>query len=57
MVDLATLTGAIIIALGHEKAGVFANDDALAGAFLAAADGRGRGRLADAAGAGLRQGC
>jgi leucyl aminopeptidase len=37
MVDLATLTGAIIIALGHENAGVFSNDDALANAFLAAA--------------------
>ncbi len=37
MVDLATLTGAIIIALGHEKAGVFANDDGLCDAFLAAA--------------------
>lgn len=30
MVDLATLTGAIIIALGHEHAGMFANDDGLA---------------------------
>ncbi|MBV9955623.1 MAG: leucyl aminopeptidase [Pseudolabrys sp.] len=30
MVDLATLTGAIIIALGHEHAGLFANDDKLA---------------------------
>jgi leucyl aminopeptidase len=30
MVDLATLTGAIIIALGHEHAGLFANDDTLA---------------------------
>jgi leucyl aminopeptidase len=30
MVDLATLTGAIIIALGHEYAGMFTNDDALA---------------------------
>ncbi|MFT3972861.1 MAG: leucyl aminopeptidase [Amaricoccus sp.] len=37
IVDLATLTGAIIIALGHEMAGVFANDDTLADAFLAAA--------------------
>ncbi len=37
IVDLATLTGAIIIALGHELAGVFANDDGLAAAFLAAA--------------------
>jgi leucyl aminopeptidase len=30
MVDLATLTGAIIISLGHEYAGLFANDDTLA---------------------------
>jgi leucyl aminopeptidase len=29
MVDLATLTGAIIIALGHEHAGLFSNDDKL----------------------------
>ena len=31
MVDLATLTGAIIVALGHEHAGLFCNDDKLAG--------------------------
>lgn len=30
IVDLATLTGAMIIALGHEYAGVFSNDDTLA---------------------------
>ena len=30
MVDLATLTGAIIVGLGHEHAGMFSNDDALA---------------------------
>ncbi len=30
MVDLATLTGAIIVALGHEYAGMFSNDDKLA---------------------------
>src|SRR5882724_5374111 len=30
MVDLATLTGAIIVSLGHEYAGLFANDDKLA---------------------------
>ncbi len=29
MVNLATLTGAIVIALGHEYAGLFSNDDAL----------------------------
>ncbi|MCW2243022.1 leucyl aminopeptidase [Azospirillum canadense] len=36
MVDLATLTGAVIIALGHEHAGLFATDDALADGLLAA---------------------
>src|SRR5260370_15077050 len=30
MVDLATLTGAILVALGQEYAGLFANDDKLA---------------------------
>lgn len=30
MVDLATLTGAVIIALGHEYAGLFSNNDTLA---------------------------
>jgi len=29
MIDLATLTGAIIVALGHEHAGLFSNDDEL----------------------------
>ncbi len=43
VIDLATLTGAIIIALGHEKAGVFANDDALADDFLKAAADVGEG--------------
>jgi len=36
MVDLATLTGAIIIALGSEHAGLFSNDDQLAGRLVAA---------------------
>ncbi len=36
MVDLATLTGAIIIALGNEHAGLFASDDALAESITAA---------------------
>jgi leucyl aminopeptidase len=43
MIDLATLTGAIIIALGHENAGVFSNDDALCNAFLGAAQSEGEG--------------
>ncbi len=30
MIDLATLTGACVVALGHENAGLFANDETLA---------------------------
>ncbi len=36
IVDLATLTGAIIVGLGHEYAGMFANDDKLADRLFAA---------------------
>jgi len=36
MIDLATLTGAMIVSLGHEHAGLFANDDGLADQLLAA---------------------
>ncbi|MBP2227353.1 leucyl aminopeptidase [Azospirillum agricola] len=36
MIDLATLTGAIIVALGHEHAGLFSNDDALSANLTAA---------------------
>jgi leucyl aminopeptidase len=36
MVDLATLTGAIIIGLGHEYGGLFSNDDALSQKLTAA---------------------
>ncbi|MEM9724939.1 MAG: leucyl aminopeptidase [Pseudomonadota bacterium] len=43
MVDLATLTGAIIVALGHHKAGLFANDDDWAAAIEKAADAEGEG--------------
>ncbi|MBN2630594.1 MAG: leucyl aminopeptidase [Rhodobacteraceae bacterium] len=43
MINLATLTGAIIVALGHENAGVFSNDDALCDAFLRAAKAEGEG--------------
>ena len=43
MIDLATLTGAVIIALGHENAGVFSNDDTLAKQFLKAAEAEGEG--------------
>ena len=47
MIDLATLTGAIIVALGHENTGVFSNNDTLANAFLkaAAAEGEGAWRM------------
>lgn len=37
VIDLATLTGAVIIGLGHENAGVFSNDDVLCNRFLKAA--------------------
>uniref|UniRef100_UPI003514511E leucyl aminopeptidase n=1 Tax=Limimaricola soesokkakensis TaxID=1343159 RepID=UPI003514511E len=43
MIDLATLTGAIIVALGHENAGVFSNEDGFAEALLAAAQAEGEG--------------
>lgn len=43
MIDLATLTGAIIIGLGHENAGVFSNDDTLCNAFLKAAKNEAEG--------------
>ena len=36
VVDLATLTGAVIVALGHEHAGLFSNDDALSARLTAA---------------------
>ena len=36
VVDIATLTGACVIALGHHNSGLFSSDDALAGELLAA---------------------
>jgi leucyl aminopeptidase len=36
IIDLATLTGSIVVALGHEYAGLFANDDKLAKQLTAA---------------------
>ncbi|AXJ96562.1 MULTISPECIES: leucyl aminopeptidase [unclassified Sphingomonas] len=36
LIDLATLTGAMIISLGHEHAGLFTNDDTLGEQLLAA---------------------
>ncbi|MDE8346496.1 MAG: leucyl aminopeptidase [Acidocella sp.] len=43
MVDLATLTGAIIVGLGHEYAGLFSNDDTLADFLIAAGKATGEG--------------
>jgi leucyl aminopeptidase len=52
IIDLATLTGAMVTSLGHEYGGMFANDDALADALLAAGTASGdklwRFPLADA---------
>ena len=41
VIDLATLTGAILVALGPWMMGLFSNDDALAGELLAAAEAAG----------------
>ncbi len=38
VVDLATLTGAVIVALGHERAGLFASDETLAEALQQAGE-------------------
>ncbi|MEE9346930.1 MAG: leucyl aminopeptidase, partial [Robiginitomaculum sp.] len=38
MVNLATLTGAILVALGHEHGGCFSNNDAVANQLLAASE-------------------
>ncbi|MBR9841855.1 MAG: leucyl aminopeptidase [Rhodobacteraceae bacterium] len=43
LIDLATLTGAVIIGLGHENAGVFSNDTKFCNAFLKAAEHEGEG--------------
>ncbi len=41
MINLATLTGAIMVALGQTHAGMFANDDTLAGQISAAGEATG----------------
>ena len=41
MIDLATLTGAIIVSLGHVHAGLFSDDDDLANALIAAGKAEG----------------
>lgn len=37
LIDAATLTGAVVVALGYHNVGVFSNNDAMAGEFLSAA--------------------
>ena len=49
MIDLATLTGAVIVALGHHHAGLFATDDELAERSSCRRRGDRRARLAAAA--------
>lgn len=41
VIDMATLTGAVIVALGRHPSGLFANDEALAEALLAAGEAAG----------------
>ncbi|EHH67187.1 leucyl aminopeptidase [Gluconobacter morbifer] len=43
MIDLATLTGAIVVSLGYENAGLFSNDDALASGLFGAGQEVGEG--------------
>ncbi len=43
MIDLATLTGAVVVALGHENGGMFATDEELASKLLEAAKSVGEG--------------
>lgn len=43
IIDLATLTGAVVVALGAENTGVFSNNDAFCDAFLAAAKAESEG--------------
>ena len=49
MINLATLTGAIIVSLGKEHAGLFSNDDDLSAAISAAGIDTGEKGMADAA--------
>ena len=49
VVDIATLTGACVIALGHVASGLFANDDALARAIAGGGPDLARPRLAPSA--------
>ena len=55
MVDLATLTGAIMVALGTEHAGLFSNNDELAERLTKVGLETGRTGVAHAARSGIRQ--
>ena len=54
MIDAATLTGAITVALGKLRAGLFSNDEAFQSRTVAAAEIAGRAPLADADGRRIR---
>jgi len=43
LIDLATLTGAVVVALGHELTGAMGNDEALIGALVASGQATGEG--------------
>jgi leucyl aminopeptidase len=47
MVELSTLTGAIIVSLGHERAGLFSNNTALSNKLRAAGSSIGDSEIAD----------
>ena len=55
MVNLATLTGAIIVALGQEYAGLFSNDDKLVERLTKAGEATGERVWRMPLGAGIRQ--
>ena len=55
IVDLATLTGAMLIALGHEHAGLFSNDDKLSREPAQGGQGKRRQAVAFPARTGIRQ--
>ena len=55
IVDLATLTGAVIVALGSTYAGLMSNDEELAERITAAGEQTRRDRLAPAAARGVRR--
>ncbi len=50
VIDIATLTGACVVALGGVRSGMFASDDELADELMARRRGRTRSLLAPAAG-------